>query len=371
MVPLISPTDLVREESIIYSPFDDIQIEKQLRNIADVENPIKPSNIFSRKQKEIQKLLCDILFCIILIIYVAIDYNNSKPTAYVHLISVFEIFQFILEPIFQVMGKTLFKHMKMYMFTHFFVFLAYITFCFLSPSISARVFFMVACSFRLILCFRTLPVFFTKLIAFFFSFQRAFNKLFGYRESVRFRDSNFKAFFEQLFHALNFHQVLKQMSFVRDFSFILILLFIFGFSYASIGVTSFGGVIKYEFTNSSSTSSTDSGGNVMNTDFAKGEYWPLNFNDFLSALVTIFVLLIVNNMNVITDGIESNLTSMEERFLCKLFILSWYMIGVLLLLNILTSFIVLEVEKAANVTVGEKAASISRPTDDDSSRLVI
>lgn len=346
--PFVSPYVPYREDSVIYSPFQDSSME-QTPDITDSEQTTPTGKIFSRKQKELQKFVCDIIFSILLIIYVSVGYSSCKLTITIHLISIFELVQFILEPVFQIYGETIFKHMKMYMFTHFFVFLAYLIFC-ISPSIPEQTFFLVACSLRFVLTFRSLPVFFSKIIAFLFAFQRVMNKILGYKETSRFRDSNLKSFFDQLFYALNFHRVLKKMSFVRDFSFILVLMFIFGYSFASIGVTSFGGVIKYPIVNSTDVSSS-----ILGTNYAESEYWPLNFNDFLSGLVTIFVLLIVNNMNVITEGIESNFTSLGMRFACKLFILSWYMMGVLLLLNILLSFIVLEVEKATSLTVENKA----------------
>jgi hypothetical protein len=354
--PFVSPYVPFREDSVIYSPFQDSLIE-QRQDLADLEQTTTTRKIFSRKQKELQKFLCDILFSILLIVYVSVDYSSCKLTITSHLISIFELIQLVLEPVFQIYGREKFKHMKMYMFVHFFVCLAYLIFC-IFPSIPARIYFLVACSFRFVLTFRSLPVFFTKIIAFLFALQRALNNILGYVESSRFRDSSLKTFFDQLFYALNFHRVLKKMSFLRDFSFILMLLFIFGYSFASIGVSSFGGVIKYPIINSTDTSSS-----ILGTDYAEGEYWPLNFNDFLSGLVTVFVLLIVNNMNVITDGVESNFNSIGMRFACKLFVLSWYMIGVLLLLNILLSFIVLEVEKATNLAVKNKVEGTPHEPD--------
>lgn len=69
----------------------------------------------------------------------------------------------------------------------------------------------------------------------------------------------------------------------------LLLLIVF-YIYTTVGVQAFGGVINK---NSSA---------LDGSDFAANDYFALNFNDFLSGMVTLFVLMVVNNWYVIADG---------------------------------------------------------------------
>jgi hypothetical protein len=62
-------------------------------------------------------------------------------------------------------------------------------------------------------------------------------------------------------------------------------------------------------------------------------YYVLNFNDNISGLGTLYVLLLVNNMQVITDGF----TTIREDISVKTFFVCWYALGVLFLLNLLTA----------------------------------
>ena len=116
----------------------------------------------------------------------------------------------------------------------------------------------------------------------------------------------------------------------------------------------FGGIIKKDALDesgniTSSPSVTTTSTNVTNnalydSDYSLNEYWPLNFNDMLSGLVTTFVLLLVNNMQIIEGGFNSALTSQTQSFLCKMFFISFYILAVLFLLNIVTSFIINQVD---------------------------
>ena len=62
-----------------------------------------------------------------------------------------------------------------------------------------------------------------------------------------------------------------------------LLLFLVYYIFATLGIQLFGGLI-YEGNEA-----------LAPTGFAAGEYWPLNFNDFPSGMVTLFVLMVVNN----------------------------------------------------------------------------
>jgi hypothetical protein len=63
-------------------------------------------------------------------------------------------------------------------------------------------------------------------------------------------------------------------------------------------------------------------------------YWPLNFNDMPGGMATLFILLSVNNMHITTSGFVAVIGKKAE-----LFFAIWYIVGVLFLLNVLTSFV--------------------------------
>jgi hypothetical protein len=67
--------------------------------------------------------------------------------------------------------------------------------------------------------------------------------------------------------------------------------------------------------------------------YGKNNYYVLNFNDNISALGTLYVLLLVNNMHIIAEGF----TSIREDIPVKAFFVCWYVLGVLFLLNLLTA----------------------------------
>ena len=71
------------------------------------------------------------------------------------------------------------------------------------------------------------------------------------------------------------------------------------------------------------------------TDFYANGYLPLNFNDYESAFVTLFCILVVNNWFVFVDGFAAVTTVATSR----LFFISFYLVGVLVLLNVVVAFI--------------------------------
>ena len=152
---------------------------------------------------------------------------------------------------------------------------------------------------------------------------------------------------------MNIPRLLLSTSALLEFLFLTLFLFIFMFCFSAAGVSLFGGVIERDSaatansttTNSSTTNVTAADTTALDqSEYAMDEYWPLNFNDMLSGLVTAFILLLVNNMHIIEAGFDSALTSQTQAFFCKLFFLSFYALAVLFLLNIVTSFIVNQVD---------------------------
>ena len=61
----------------------------------------------------------------------------------------------------------------------------------------------------------------------------------------------------------------------------------------------------------------------------------MNFNDVESAFVTLFCILVVNNWFVVVDGFAA----VASRDVARVYFLSFYVIGVLLFLNIVVAFI--------------------------------
>jgi hypothetical protein len=98
------------------------------------------------------------------------------------------------------------------------------------------------------------------------------------------------------------------------------------FFFATIGVFCFGGLI-------SKSSSDVNYDELLNSEYGQNGYWSLNFNDFISAFVTLFVCLHVSDFDVISTGFTAVTTNAA-----KLFFVAWYIVGVLLMLNILKSF---------------------------------
>ncbi len=76
-------------------------------------------------------------------------------------------------------------------------------------------------------------------------------------------------------------------------------------------------------------------------------YWPLNFNDMPGGLFTMFTLLYVNNMQVTASGIVAVTSTWSEVFFCM-----YYILGVLLFMNIFTAFVWSRVSKVLDENVG-------------------
>lgn len=113
----------------------------------------------------------------------------------------------------------------------------------------------------------------------------------------------------------------------NQFMFLLLLMFILFYFYAALGLQLFGGTI---------VKTGETGERITNSLFGQSGYWPLSFNDMPSSLVTMFILLHVNNMHVTASGyVAATSTQWAE-----LFFAIYYALAVLLLLNILTAVII-------------------------------
>jgi len=101
------------------------------------------------------------------------------------------------------------------------------------------------------------------------------------------------------------------------------LLIVVFYIYAMIGGQWFGGLI-YE-------------GNpvLKGSDFADSKYWSINFNDFPSSMVTLFVLMVINNWFVITDA----LIKVSGTRWAAAFAVSFFVFVNMIVLNILMALL--------------------------------
>jgi len=101
------------------------------------------------------------------------------------------------------------------------------------------------------------------------------------------------------------------------------LLFIVFYMYATVGMQIFGGMVR------------ESAKELDGTDYAKGEYWNLNFNDFFSAFVTLFVLMVLNNWYIVAGAFYQ----LSGTVWSQVYFVSFFVIVNLIVLNILVAFI--------------------------------
>jgi len=101
------------------------------------------------------------------------------------------------------------------------------------------------------------------------------------------------------------------------------LLFLVFYIFATVGVQVFGGLIF------------ESNKSLVGSDFANGDYWALNFNDFPSGLMTLFVVMVVNNWYIIADGFNR---AAGTKFACLFFVV-FFIVTNLIVLNIFVAFI--------------------------------
>ena len=108
---------------------------------------------------------------------------------------------------------------------------------------------------------------------------------------------------------------------------LVIMLLTIMYIYSSMGMHFFGGAL-------SKNPDLPRYHELIASDYAMSGYWPLNFNDMPSAFTTMFTLLYINNMQIVTSGCTA-VTSMNA----ELFFGSFYIVGVLYVRNIFTSFL--------------------------------
>eukprot|EP00656_Telonema_subtile_P000788 TRINITY_DN10372_c0_g1_i2.p1 TRINITY_DN10372_c0_g1~~TRINITY_DN10372_c0_g1_i2.p1 ORF type:complete len:834 (-),score=235.20 TRINITY_DN10372_c0_g1_i2:386-2887(-) len=120
----------------------------------------------------------------------------------------------------------------------------------------------------------------------------------------------------------------KFTALTRTFLSIAAVLAITLYAFASLGCIVFGGVIHGAYDGQPSSP-------AAGTDFATLGYWPNNFNDHASAMVTCWILLVVNNWFVIMDGFAAATTQWARLY----FILFWC-VAVVIVLNLFTAFII-------------------------------
>lgn len=99
--------------------------------------------------------------------------------------------------------------------------------------------------------------------------------------------------------------------------------------YAAIGVDVFGGKVRVDHP-LLQPNSTDPDGAA----FGQAGYYANNFNDFASALVTLFELMVVNNWFVIMNGV----TVVSHKY-APLYFISFWMITVMVVMNLVVAFV--------------------------------
>mmetsp|Transcript_9899 Transcript_9899/g.27921 ORF Transcript_9899/g.27921 Transcript_9899/m.27921 type:complete len:751 (+) Transcript_9899:47-2299(+) len=101
------------------------------------------------------------------------------------------------------------------------------------------------------------------------------------------------------------------------------LLVLVYYIYVQMGQQFFGGLIY------------DTNPALAGTGFAESKYWPMNFNDFNSGMVTLFVLMVVNNWFVITGAY---IQATGTRWAAAFFVSFFFLVN-LIVLNILLALI--------------------------------
>jgi hypothetical protein len=117
---------------------------------------------------------------------------------------------------------------------------------------------------------------------------------------------------------------------------LLQVLFVAMFVTSTVGTQLFGGLINYD-TNPAHYPPANGESNyakLMKVGFGTADYFPNNFNDLGSGMVVCFELLVVNNWFIIAKGFAQ----VSPMPLVRLFFVAFYVIGVLVCLNIVVAF---------------------------------
>lgn len=113
----------------------------------------------------------------------------------------------------------------------------------------------------------------------------------------------------------------------KGFMHLCLMLFLIMYIFACTGQMIFGGQL-------SKNPDLPDFEKLMATPYTQLGYWPLNFNDMPSGMVSMFTLLYVNNMYVLASGCSAVSSNWSEIFFA-----SYYLLGVLFIRNIFTSFL--------------------------------
>ena len=108
---------------------------------------------------------------------------------------------------------------------------------------------------------------------------------------------------------------------------LVIMLLVIMYMFSAVGMQLWGGSLNLNPQNPRHDE-------LMASQWAVDAYFPLNFNDMAGAFTTMFTLLYVNNMQIVTSGCSA-VSSKYSQF----FFAAFYVVGVLYIQNIFTSFL--------------------------------
>ena len=141
------------------------------------------------------------------------------------------------------------------------------------------------------------------------------------------------------------------------------VLLVFYYAFAIIGMEVFGGKVSYHgYEEANQVYNDKYCGNPLlkDSDFYKDHYCSNNFNDLISAFVTLFELMTVNQWHVITDGFV-RVTSKSAR----LYFFCFHFICVTVILNIFSAFVIeafiLEFSVTSEANTTENANDSQKP----------
>lgn len=130
-----------------------------------------------------------------------------------------------------------------------------------------------------------------------------------------------------------FYKILKKVYTLGSVFFILFYFF------TTYGIYLFGGVIRKDLTENEL---------FANSLYVQYGYFPLNFNDFFSSVMTLFAALHVSDFDIVATGFfyakvgNKTIKESDVYYGPRIFFAFWYVIGVLLMLNILKAFFMKE-----------------------------
>mmetsp|Transcript_12926 Transcript_12926/g.30210 ORF Transcript_12926/g.30210 Transcript_12926/m.30210 type:complete len:840 (+) Transcript_12926:141-2660(+) len=111
---------------------------------------------------------------------------------------------------------------------------------------------------------------------------------------------------------------------------VLSVLLFTSYTFASIGVLLYGGLITRDPANPLAYTLLEA------SDFVDNDYWANNFNDMLSGMNVLFNLLVINNWTECEIGFEFVTGAKWVR----VFFFSFHLVGVVIISNLVTSFII-------------------------------